>query len=73
MKASMLIFGILIALLGALWLLQGLGLVTMEPVLCFANCETVEGPAPLWAGAGAIAIVAGIFVIRFGVSRRGRK
>lgn len=69
MKTIAIVFGTLIALLGALWLLQGLGLVTMKPILCFANCTPIEGPAPLWAIIGAVALIAGMHSIRFGLRR----
>jgi hypothetical protein len=31
------------ALLGALWLLQGLGIVQMQPILCFVDCTPIQG------------------------------
>lgn len=65
-----LIIGAILALLGALWLSQGLGLVTIEPILCFANCTPVEGPDLAWTIAGALALTAGILAIRFGIRRR---
>jgi hypothetical protein len=68
------IAGTIIFLLGALWLLQGLGLVTMAPILCFAGCAPIKGPAPIWTMIGAVAIVLGVFLLwRFGFkqSRHG--
>jgi hypothetical protein len=63
--------GVILALLGLLWLLQGAGLLRMCPILCFANCECVTGGSRFWAIAGAVAFVVG--AIAAGVSmRRGR-
>jgi len=46
-------------LLGTLWLLQGTGLVVIEPIACVAECETLEGPSLPWSLAGAAALAAG--------------
>ena len=54
------------ALLGALWLLQGLGLVHVKPILCAADCEEVRGPSVGWAIAGfvlASASLAGMLAV----------
>lgn len=53
------IFSIIAALLGGLWLLQGLGIVHLRPILCFADCAPVQGPSALWAVVGAIALIVG--------------
>lgn len=70
MKLAALITAIAIAMLGALWLLQGLGIVTMEPILCFADCETVEGPDLAWAITGLVALAIGGMSIWFGIRRK---
>jgi hypothetical protein len=64
-KKAALVLGVLSVLLGGLWLLQGLGVVRMRPILCFANCTPLEGPSTTWAIAGAIALVVGVLAIRF--------
>jgi hypothetical protein len=64
------IAGVLGVLLGGLWLLQGLGIVRIRPILCFANCEPVQGPSSTWAIIGALLLVGGIFAIRRAVGRR---
>ena len=61
-------FGIIAILLGGLWLLQGLGLVNIRPILCFADCAPVQGPSTTWAVVGAFALAAGGICI--GRSRR---
>ena len=71
MKGIARVGGVLCVLLGGLWLLQGLGLVHLRPILCFANCEPVQGPSTVWAMVGAVVLIAGIFAIR--ASRAGRR
>lgn len=51
--------GILAGLLGGLWLLQGLGIVHLRPVLCFADCDPVQGPSSTWVVVGAVVLAAG--------------
>lgn len=70
MKVTVAILGVLGVLLGGLWLLQGLGLVHVRPILCFANCVPVQGPSSTWTIIGAVVLAAGIFAIRS--SRRSR-
>lgn len=55
-------------LLGGLWLLQGLGLVQVKPILCFADCEPLQGPSAAWAIIGFLVLAAGAF----GISRQLR-
>lgn len=50
-------------LLGGLWLLQGLGLVQVKPILCFADCEPLQGPSAAWAVIGFLVLAAGAFGI----------
>ena len=51
--------GVLALGLGGLWLLQGLGLVHVRPILCFADCADVQGPSTLWAIIGFVTAAAG--------------
>ena len=62
--------GLVAALLGGLWLVQGLSLVTIQPILCVADCETLEGPSPGWAAAGAVLLLAGLGAIFWALRRR---
>ena len=57
MKKMAFFAGLIAALLGGLWLLQGLGIVYLRPILCFADCVPVQGPSATWAiiGAGVLA------------------
>ena len=70
MKWIIVIVGVILALLGGLWLVQGLGLVTIAPILCVADCEPLEGPSTGWAIAGAAALVVGLAAIWLPLRRR---
>jgi hypothetical protein len=61
MKHFILLFiGLIFTLLGLLWFLQGIGVLNMAPILCFADCEPVVGGSPVWAIVGALFFVAGL-------------
>jgi hypothetical protein len=64
MKILVRIVSVLGVLLGGLWLVQGLGLVQIRPILCFAECEPVQGPSAVWAVLGVLLMAAGVFGIR---------
>jgi hypothetical protein len=51
--------GVALAGLGLLWFLQGTGLVRTRSVLCFADCECVEGGSLFWTVASAVAFAGG--------------
>lgn len=59
------------ALLGTLWFLQGLGIVRLRPILCIADCETVQGPSTTWAVVGCAVMLAGVFGIVRSMRRAG--
>lgn len=65
--------GVILALLGGLWLVQGLGLVTIEPIACVGACEPLEGPSPTWAVIGAVVLAAGLLALFFAFRRRAPK
>ena len=58
--------------LGGLWLLQGLGVVHLRPILCVAACEAVQAPSAGWAIAGAALALLGAVVLAV-VARRRRQ
>ena len=58
-KTICLSIGLVAALLGGLWLLQGLGIVHLRPILCFADCDPVQGSSATWAVIGAFALAVG--------------
>lgn len=70
MKIVALVFGVIAVLLGGLWLLQGLGVVQIEPVACVAECEALEGPSPTWAIIGFVVAAAGALAILYAVRQR---
>jgi hypothetical protein len=53
------LIGVVAALLGGLWLLQGLGIVHLRPILCFANCASLQGPSATWAVIGTAVLTVG--------------
>jgi hypothetical protein len=70
MKLIAPVLGVVAVLLGGLWLLQGLGVVHMRPILCFANCEPVEGPSLAWAAIGIATGAAGGALLLRPLARR---
>ena len=69
MKIAASILGVIAILLGGLWFLQGVGIVRFPPILCVANCEPIEGPAPVWAIVGFVVFVAGVAALTYAVRR----
>lgn len=69
-------FGIVLGLvgvgLGGLWLVQGLGLLTIKPLLCVADCKVLEGPSPTWAVIGLVVLLAGAAALFASLRRRPR-
>lgn len=63
MRIAALICGILAILLGGLWLLQGLGVVHIIPILCIADCVPIQGPSVGWAVIGAVTMGIGGLII----------
>lgn len=61
-----------LVLVGALWSLQGLRILHIRPILCFANCIPVEGPSLPWFIAGVVAMgLGGWFFRRARIHRHG--
>lgn len=59
MRGLALVLGVLGVLLGGLWVLQGLGVVHLRPILCFADCAPVQGPSPVWVAIGSFLLLVG--------------
>ena len=72
MKVVVLILGVLAVLLGGFWTVQGLDLVTVEPLLCASACETIEGPSASWTLIGLLMAGIGGVGIGYGLKRRPR-
>jgi hypothetical protein len=70
LKLLALIVGIVCALLGGLWFLQGLGLVQIPPILCVAECTPLQGVSPTWAIVGFLTLAIGVLAIRYGRTMR---
>jgi len=73
MKALVLVVSVVAVLLGGLWLLQGLGLLTIQRILCVANCEPLEGPSTTWALAGVLVVALGLAGLRSVSGERWRR
>jgi hypothetical protein len=73
MKTITLFVGVISVLLGGLWLLQGLGVVRIRPILCFADCAPVQGPSLTWAIIGLLVVSAGVFALFSSLKRRTRR
>jgi hypothetical protein len=70
MKAVALVVGVISVLLGGLWLLQGLGLLHVRPILCFVDCAPIQGPSLTWAIVGFILATFGLFAIFYWLKHR---
>lgn len=68
-----LVIGILLTSLGFLWLLQGLGIVYIEPVYCVTECEPVSGQSLQWQIMGVILAVFGVLLAFFAIKRLRKK
>lgn len=58
-----LLIGVIVALLGLLWFLQGADIIHLKPLLCFANCEPIAGESLQWQIIGVITFIVGILII----------
>jgi MYXO-CTERM domain-containing protein len=64
------VFGVICVLLGGLWLVQGLGLVRIDPIACVGDCTPLEGASMQWAIIGAAVVALGLVLIAFARRRR---
>jgi hypothetical protein len=71
--AIVLLLGGIGTLLGGLWALQGFGFVRVEPLLCVANCEPIQGPSLGWGMLGCALAAAGIGAIWYSLKRPARR
>jgi hypothetical protein len=70
MKIFVSLVGLVAVLLGGLWLLQGLGLVHLRPILCFADCAPIQGRSTTWAIIGLVVAAAGALALFRSLRRR---
>ena len=64
--------GIFMAL-GALWALQGAGIVHVKPILCVADCTEIQGASGQWLLTGIGAIAVGMVLWYLARRRRGKE
>ncbi len=70
--AVLTVLGPIVTILGTLWLVQGLGILQIGPVLCVADCEPITGRSMQWTVIGVIALIAGIAISGAGLRRINR-
>lgn len=63
------VIGLILAAFGLLWFLQGIAILNVCPVLCFADCECITGGSSFWAVVGGIALIIGIAIICLSLKR----
>lgn len=64
--------GVLGLALGALWALQGFGIVHVRPILCVADCAEIQGRSTTWALIGLVTAALGAWAIYHAFLRRPR-
>jgi hypothetical protein len=64
--------GIFMAL-GALWALQGAGIVHVKPILCVADCTEIQGASGQWLLTGIGTIAVGMVLWYLARRRRGKE
>jgi hypothetical protein len=57
------IFATIAMLLGTFWFLQGVGILNVCPILCFADCACIEGGSQFWSILGAGVFIIGILTM----------
>ena len=62
-------FGLILVALGLLWFLQGIAILSLCPVLCFADCECITGGSLFWEVTGAITLIIGILIVCLSLKR----
>ena len=70
-QAGLTFIGLILAALGLLWFLQGIAILNVCPVLCFADCECITGGSLFWEAAGGIALITGVAIIYLSFKRLG--
>lgn len=66
------VFAGVLMTLGALWSLQGAGVVHLKPILCVADCTELQGASSQWLATGIGAIVVGL-ALWYLTRRRAKK
>ena len=70
-KLAAALVGVIVALLGLLWFLQGAGIIQICPMLCIMDCECLTSGSQFWEAAGSIAFIIGTIIVGISVRRYG--
>ncbi|GII77747.1 hypothetical protein Sru01_27290 [Sphaerisporangium rufum] len=62
-KVARVVVAAVLILLGALWTLQGTGILRIEPIMCVADCRPVTGGSAGWTVAGLVTLAIGLLVL----------
>lgn len=69
-RAARVSVGVVMTLLGLLWVLQGADLVRIQPIACVTDCRPMTGGSFVWFAVGALTLLGGLAVL--GVRPRRR-
>lgn len=72
MNSIILGLGLIALSLGGLWLLQGLDVVHVPPLLCFSDSVPVCGASPKWAIFGAALFAIGVAAVWWALKRQSK-
>jgi hypothetical protein len=72
-RIAAVIVGVILAILGLIWFLQGIAILNVCPVLCFADCECITGGSSFWAISGVISIIIGVGILYVSLKRVTKK
>lgn len=64
--------GVLLTLLGLLWVLQGVDIVRIEPIMCATSCEPIHGGSLGWFAVGVLTLLCGLRLLGALQRRRHR-
>lgn len=62
-RIAQIVFASIAILLGAFWFLQGVGILNICPILCFADCACVEDGSHIWSIVGASVFIIGVLTL----------
>ena len=71
-RIALIIVGIVVALLGLLWMLHGAGIVHIRPILCVSNCKPVTKSVS-WLILGALVLIGGVALAGWNTREASRR
>jgi hypothetical protein len=71
-QVTSVVAGVILSLLGLLWILQGADVVRIQPILCVADCQPITGGSPGWLATGVVTLAVGLTVMLVPWWRRRR-